>query len=409
MNNNFINTNTKYFSVICEAQCLGFEHVKVNAAFALTMCLAFPEKRFLFLGEGAHLQLIKAELASNKLNNIDFCEIGLTRREATPMCRLLPDVLLMYKLLKEMYLCEVYNLMLLSINSTLLLALKLLLRFEFLNVNVLVVPHSILATITDRLALRPWYWLLRFKLILKYGNMARIRYLILGHSIQQNLDIELPSIRKYCSVINHPYIIKDRGMLKADGKIVTDSKIVFAYLGVAHKNKGFDKFLSIADSIYSMGDRFKMCNYEIMCIGGIVDDTIRSESLHKISMPFMGKHIPNDEYNKLCSLATYAVFPYSKNAYKLYPSGAVFDAFVHQKPVICMRNSYFEHLFESLGDIGYLCENSEEMASTIKSIINEFPHERYQKQCRNIEMGIKNYDPVYLKNILKSIVNEMGA
>lgn len=392
--------NSGYYFVICEAQCAGFEHVKVNAAFVLTLSLAFPEKRFLFLAEQGHLQLVKAELSSYQRNNIDFTEICTPERTSTPLGRLLPDILLMYNLLKELYRFEIANLMLLSINSTLLLALKLLLRFKFLYINVLVVPHSILASIKDRLPLRPWYWLLRFKLILKLGNMARIRYLILGPSIHQNLSIEMPSIDKYCSIINLPYILKERSLPK------TDSKIVLAYLGVAHKNKGFDKFLSVADSVCANCDNSGGNDYEFICIGGLVDNSISSDSLLNISMPFMGKHIPEDEFNKLCSQITYAVFPYKNTAYKLYPSGAVFDAFVHLKPIICTRNSYFVHLFESLGDIGYLCDNEEEMTEVIQSIINEFPAERYQQQCRNIETGRSHFDPVNLSENLKAIVNE---
>lgn len=396
---NRIKFSHKYFCVIAELQCTSFEHVKVNSAFVLTMCYAFPDKKILLLAEHVHLQQIASELAIHKLINIEFCEIAIPQRNLSQLQRLFPDFIVTYELLSALNECKISHLVLLSINTTLLLAIKFLLWFKYSTVKVLAIPHSILGSITSRLSRRPWYWLLRFKTIFAYGNFNRVRYLILGPSILKNLQSEISNIGRYCYVLNHPYLFSGY-----ENQKTYINKLIFGYLGVAHVNKGFDKFILIANAIHKTYEAQDNDNYEFICIGGLDDKSINKNTITNVNMPFMGRPIPNDEYQKLCGQITYAILPYKKDAYGLYPSGAVFDAFAHIKPIICIKNSYFEHLFEYLGDIGFLCDTYEEIINTIEGIINDFPHDRYQKQCDNIKKGRQFFEPKTLNNNLRDII-----
>ena len=41
--------------IICEPQCIGFEHVEFNAALITLIQYAYPNKKILFLSESEHL------------------------------------------------------------------------------------------------------------------------------------------------------------------------------------------------------------------------------------------------------------------------------------------------------------------------------------------------------------------
>lgn len=399
--NDHISNKNNIFAVICEFQCTGFEHVMINSAFILTTCLAYPGKSFLFVAEKEHLNLVKSELLKFRLSNLDLLAVEIPRRDLSPLQRLIPDFLLTSKMFKYMDNNNISNLFILSINSTLLLAIKALVGLRYTFVHVLAVPHSILESLVARQSYRPWYLLLNFKNVLKIWNMKRIRYLILGESILRRLTMVVKGIHEYCCVIDHPYVFNEINK-SPESK---GDKTVFGFVGVAHRNKGFDQFILMADKILSANDMNNRKVMEFVCVGKITDPSINVGAIKNVRMPFL-EHIPRDKFNLLCDEITYAVFPYKKETYSLYPSGAFFDALSHAKPVICIRNAYFEHYFNVLGDIGYLCENYDEMTNVIQSIVDVFPYERYKKQCDTIMNNRHIFEPSYLKQKMTGIIGE---
>jgi hypothetical protein len=52
---------------------------------------------------------------------------------------------------------------------------------------------------------------------------------------------------------------------------------------------------------------------------------------------------------------------YPKEAYQFMPSGVFFDAIKLEKPIIAIRNSFFEYYFSLLGNIGFLVDDLVEM------------------------------------------------
>ena len=78
--------------------------------------------------------------------------------------------------------------------------------------------------------------------------------------------------------------------------------------------------------------------------------------------------IPRELFERQLRETTYAVFPYEPSYYKLVASGSVLDALTAGKPLIVLRNSQFEELFQTMGDIGYLCADVAEMRTTVDAI-----------------------------------------
>ena len=97
--------------------------------------------------------------------------------------------------------------------------------------------------------------------------------------------------------------------------------------------------------------------------------------------------LKQDEYEDFIKDIDYAVFLYDEDNYKLTASATLFDAFSHLKPIIALRNPYFEHYFDKMGDIGDLCDTYEAIKDLIISIVNNQPNERYINQQKNIFKG----------------------
>jgi hypothetical protein len=99
----------------------------------------------------------------------------------------------------------------------------------------------------------------------------------------------------------------------------------------------------------------------------------------------------------------YALFFHKRDNYRLSASGVFFDAISYLKPIIALRNPFFEYYFQIMGDIGYLCDSYEEMENLILKIVENKPNERYLKQQKNILNGRKKLNFQNIAEKLKKI------
>ena len=104
---------------------------------------------------------------------------------------------------------------------------------------------------------------------------------------------------------------------------------------------------------------------------------------------------------------TYVVWTAKPDHYRLTASGTFLDAMAFLKPGIYLRNDYIEYYFERMGDIGYLCDSCDDMVSTVREILSEFPTVRYQRQVENIRKGRIIFEPQTLAPRLRDIVGSL--
>ena len=77
-------------------------------------------------------------------------------------------------------------------------------------------------------------------------------------------------------------------------------------------------------------------------------------------------------------------------------SGAFTDAVNFEKPIIAIRNEFFDYYFKKFGNIGYLFDNIDDMAEKMIEIIERKPQEEYLVQKENIKKLKKNIDIMYI-------------
>lgn len=197
-----------------------------------------------------------------------------------------------------------------------------------------------------------------FRFLVKNSN---IKILVLGKSIKKNLIILFPQIKDSLIFINHP-IINSR---KSNVLIRTKEHVLtIGAIGNLDEKKTLDNMVLVAKTF--------------------TDEIVN----HKIIFKVIGKNPPNyvdkydfikwsgynwlsrEKFEKEIDSLDYILFLYPENSYKLTASGAVLDAIMYAKPIISLKNDFFNEMFKKC-KIGFMCSDINEVIDSINIVLNE--------------------------------------
>jgi hypothetical protein len=160
------------------------------------------------------------------------------------------------------------------------------------------------------------------------------------------------------------------------------SELVVSTVGVNSTNKKSFLLNNIATNFEN-----KIKSGALMiCISGRNDDVLFSEL---IDTPNMGSRylLSTEEYAKRINRSDVLVF-FNDDNYSLISSGSYFDCINFEKPILAMKNEQWEYNFKQFGEIGYLCNNIDEMYGHINSLLNN--NEYLNVFSRNLEIARDN-------------------
>jgi len=362
----------KKMILIFEPQCIGFEHAEFNAAF-IKVIEKSSDDEILFIAEKDHIKNVESLLGVTE--QINFKEIEVPPKEQSNMGRFRQE----FGLTKDVfYLADTIGcnqIIFSSIKSPSLIVAKYYLR-KFKSINVLIVPHSIIDSIYKiPLSRDIIFW---FNFWFRFFNTPQLKYLLLGKTIKDELVKELPEMEKYFEYIDHPLLFKN---YEVDDNHF-GKKIVFGFLGVGYRKKGIGDFIKLSEDIK---EEYGEDRTNFILVGHIPEDDFKIED----NFPITASKTPLNQadYNKCLEKINYALFFHKAEDYRFTASGAFFDAISYIKPIIAIKNPFLDYYFNLMGDIGYLCENYDEMRDTIFNIIKNPPKERYKQQQLNILQG----------------------
>jgi putative glycosyltransferase len=215
-----------------------------------------------------------------------------------------------------------------------------------------------------------------------------IIFFVLGDSILSNLKKIIPkNIYTSFHSIDHPYFFKRE--IKEEERESNSIKI--GTVGVFSKQKGGDDFYNICKSINNP-------NIEFSITGRIFYDVKKLTALQIDLPPNKGKSmLSKKELEDRASMLDFILFLYPKDSYRLIASGAILEAISLKKPILALRNDYFNYLFKKFGDFGYLTDSIEELISLINTI-----------QIKNKQF---NFDTIQnnlsIENITTNLKNEL--
>ena len=383
--------------VLCEPQCISFEHVSFNAALLVTVRLAYPEAALTFMGEADHVSRVQSEmyayLPANQHLPVEFVPIPLPAHGIPQWRRLFGESSWCKRLFKLANERGAKLVVLCSIAPTGLIALKLSMKRPT-GFRVLAVPHATLNSLLERCRLlvnRPLTLASAFAL----PHHGRVRYVALGPSIAAKLHQYKPELASRFYTLDHPCLWSDAKSEQVEGRIS------FGYLG--SPRKGLERYVEMVSTIVDPGRRGRFVQI------GYVEDKELIAKYSGIVEGLSTTPIPKDEYFKQLRALSYVVGTATPSQFQLRASGTFFDALAFTKPAIYLRNPYVEAYFEQMGDVGYLCDSMTEMAELIGTIIARFPRERYEAQCANILRTRTRFSPEYLADRFRIIAHDLCA
>jgi len=185
--------------------------------------------------------------------------------------------------------------------------------------------------------------------------------------------------------------------------------IRIGHIGSAGKRKNVDLLFEIGADLK---DEIKNRNLILSAIGPI-EENLKSYINDYVVNFVNGKvnvHLERETFNNEIKKIHYSVFFYGPNDFVLRSGAAFFDAIYYQKPLIVLRNAFFEGIFEEAGNIGYICNSKDEMIFLIQKIISNDPtiKDDYQMQLYNIQQYKKTLDLKHIANDMTEQINEIG-
>jgi len=360
--------------IICEPQCVGVIHAEFNAALLAVIKYAFLDEEIMFVAEKEHIFMVKNILNSKSIH-VKYKEIEVPPTNKIDILRFPAE----FKLIKKVFeLAEDLNsdkIIFSSIRRPGIVFVKLELR-KFKNIKCIIVLHSIIEAVSKypfELTEIP-FWL---HFWISFANKRSLRYLVLGPSIKNNLLKKLPNLKKFVTSIDPPYFYQTNNT-----KPLTDGNtITFGFLGFGSFRKGADIFFKLAKEIKGEKTKYKS---EFILIGPIVDKKLKKIEHDSVVVPSPDKPLSRELYGKYAENIDYAIICHKEDEYQLSANGSFFDAISHLKPVIAQKNPFVEYYFNKMGNIGYLCNNYNEIKKIIICILETNPTKNYENQIENL-------------------------
>lgn len=186
-----------------------------------------------------------------------------------------------------------------------------------------------------------------------------IYFTVLGDIINKNIKEYLPSkIKGHFMTIDHPYYFPQNTYNhKYNNEILK-----LGTCGGINNSKGLLEMIQ-----FSKICKNKNINIKISHVGKILGEL---ENLKKNGIITLNTNteLPRKKYNQLITELDYILFFYPQTSYKITASGAIMDAIALKKPIIALKNDYFEYIFNKFGKFGYLVDSIDEMYEVVQNL-----------------------------------------
>ena len=360
--------------IIFEPQCIGIAHAKINASYILIYSKAFPDHLIRFYGEFEHINLVRSELLVYSIN-IRYIPIEIKNTKRSYLAWVVSEFRNVFNVMLDANFSK-SNVLFLSVTSVTLIAIKLL-SFRS-NRRIYIVVHGILESIIRKPdgVLRKLYW---FKNYFAYLNISNIKYILLGKYIESNTLNIIPKLKNYTCSLELPYNLNKP---KDAGGLEPIEKLVFASAGVATISKGSHQFFNLAQDILQ---KYKLTNVEFFYIGYFIDKRMNKFVNNCVGLP--SKDAPLDEinYQNYFLRVNFIILFYPQDSYKLTYSGVFLDAVKFETPIIAIRNDFFTYYFDKYGDLGWLCDDYNEVLRMVVKLSDYVDPEDLKKFNGNFQ------------------------
>ena len=374
----------RHHIAVLELQCRGNEHASFNAALVATVLQAHDDAMVSFHANAEHIQSLREILTQSEidLRRVSFGPIVVTShawrvsqsrvRAIFRLCRsLFVPAHQLWTAFRSKNEAVERSVVLATVNVRHLMLLSLLIPLVPRSLRLVIVLHSVLNLVRRRSG-----WasrLFRFAA----GKLSRREntvFLVLASTIRESLETEHPNLAKHVQVIEHPFLFDGLVDVRRATKQRRDSNILtFGFIGVATPQKGIGAFGDVAEYALNLADDASLkyrAGFELA--GSFVDPSFRDAFVRahpKVLQDAPVEMLSADLFRERLGGIDYALYLYEPEEYVYAASGALLEALNFGLPIIALNNKYFEHVFRSAGNIGYLCSSLGEVKETIRNIL----------------------------------------
>lgn len=427
--------------IVCEPQCKGVSHEKVNSGFIYGLRLAYPKEKIVFFAEATHLQVIQDILIKDKvlIDNFECRPLPFYLKNIYSFWAMLKYYVLFLKLLDQVVFYKVDKVFFLSHNPVILYVIKRLKQLnKFKNINFTFVLHGELEDIANVVYKEPYAPVVKYKSvadnlkaniikILKKPNRIlpfifrkilwpihkisskyslifkkkfRVKTMLLWRHSNQYKYIALSphiiaNVKKYLDTdyLNFQTIVMPT-IFAAPQPIVENKYIKFAVFGYGDPGQMHELLLKLKEKnitkpyeirIISMDCRGTEGFSNICCVsqGKVLTRTLMENSLPDIDM---------------------FINLYDHSRHKFGCSASIFEALSYLKPVLHLDNDGYNYFNQSEKPMGFRCDNLDEYVNKMYDLIENY--QIYKKELtvfrENMLFLRERYD---IKNNLSELRN----
>lgn len=216
----------------------------------------------------------------------------------------------------------------------------------------------------------------------KFNPAKQLYFCVLGKSIKDNLfDIVTSKVYKKIIFFEHSYVFR----AEVPKKTKKDSVIRIGTIGTVRKEKGVDTLLKVGYSLKTIK------NIKLYALGRVHFDckVLENAGINIVSESDK-RFLTRIELDNAISEMDYILFLIPTDAYKFTASGALYDAIDNEKPILALRNNYFNYVFNFRQNVGKLFADENELIdfiSNIKNTNNLLDFKKIKKHLSTIEVG----------------------
>lgn len=338
--------------VVYEPFCVGLNHVPINSDFLLIISKEFPKESIVFLADKNHINNVQQKICIS--TNIIYQPINIIEPRNGKLKSIFNErkniIQILKKYKKEMNLFFILN----SHPHTMFFAKK----YTNKKIPIIFVLHGNLEELKRKKRFyQLGYWIKPAFVYKK--NRSNMKFIVLGESIKKNVLKYLDFINKDLIAVPHPYNMYENNIVATKD----NSKIVLGMIGSFSPEKRSELIFSLEERIRKLG----ITNIDYLLVGA--DDKNGFPNGTNIKILGNGdKKLGDKEYNLGIEQLDYILFFWPNDSYMMTASGAIHDAIAHRKPIISIRNAYLTWVFEEVGDLGFLCNDFDELVETVEKI-----------------------------------------
>lgn len=323
-----------------------------------------------FYGSVRHKNALKSLIPELNISSFEPIEI-LPRKDGSKMNWVkiyLHEVVTVFRILKKAKREKVTNIVFLSLSSPTMFFVKQYLRISRLQANIFFTLHGELQwLIQDNLGSSERFFksLIRKNLSVALSNEYFVVY---GQTIKDKLLTIYTELKDHVLSLEHPFI-PSKELLERVPNIFT-----IGAFGVISKNKNSHEVIKLAEIM-----QYRNALVQFKLVGKFIDDLAYNKEF--ITVIGGKEFLARQDYEKEIEDTAWLMYLYEDCNYELIASGAFLDAILYSKPIICLKNRFFQNLFSAY-EIGVMVDTIAELPDALDKLFQRTDLDHFYEVCR---------------------------